>query len=167
MNIKIKNIVLSAMFAGLIFIATAFFKLPVPMSNGGYVHFGDALIFIAACLLPVTYAFPAAAIGATLADIYVGAALWAPYTFVIKALMALVFSSKNEKILNKRNVFGMMIASFINIIGYYFAEAIISKNLITPLASVPMGLVQFFGSIVFFVVIGLSLDKAKIKNRLK
>jgi uncharacterized repeat protein (TIGR04002 family) len=166
MNKKIKNIVLSAMFAGLIFIATAFFKLPVPMSNGGYVHFGDALIFIAACLLPATYAFPSAAIGATLADIYVGAALWAPYTFVIKALMTLMLYYKKEKILNKRNILGMIIASFINIIGYYFAEAVITKNLITPFASVPMGLVQFFGSIIFFIVVGLSLDKANIKNRL-
>ena len=47
--------------------------------NGGYIHLGDALIYLAAVLLPAPYAMAAGAIGGGLADLLT-APVWAPAT---------------------------------------------------------------------------------------
>ncbi|MEG2098022.1 MAG: ECF transporter S component, partial [Pseudoflavonifractor sp.] len=48
---QLRLLVLSALFAAAITIVTAYL-LHVPLPTGGYVHLGDALIYLAACLLP-------------------------------------------------------------------------------------------------------------------
>ena len=81
---KLLLLVLSALFAAMITVMTAFlFHIPIGV-NGGYLHFGDALIYLAASMLPTPYACIAAAVGAGLADIVSGAPIWAPFTLVIK-----------------------------------------------------------------------------------
>ena len=53
---KMKNLTLSAMFAAVIMLMILYlFHIPVG-SSGGYVHFGDAFIYLAACFLPMPYA---------------------------------------------------------------------------------------------------------------
>ena len=55
--------------AALITIMTAYIcHIPVG-TNGGYIHFGDALIYLSATLLPKPYAICAAAIGGGVADL--------------------------------------------------------------------------------------------------
>lgn len=165
-SLKVKKLTIAAMLAAFIFLATTFLKIPIPLSNNGYIHIGDALIFLTASLISPFYALMAASIGATLADIVSGSSVWAPYTFVIKGLMAVLFTYKANSIINKRNIIMAFLASLINITGYYFAEAIIAKNFLTPVASIPLNLIQFFGSLLFFVLLGIALDKVKIKNAL-
>ena len=72
----------------MIFSAVFLIKIPLVF---GYANIGDALIFLCALFLPVPYAMGAGAIGATLADIVSGYAVYAPFTFVIKAVMVLWF----------------------------------------------------------------------------
>lgn len=68
-NNKTKLMVLSALLAAMIFLSVAYlFHIPVG-ANAGYVHLGDAFIYLAAVLLPRPYAFAASAIGAGFADI--------------------------------------------------------------------------------------------------
>ena len=84
------------MLAALITVMTAWFcHLPVGI-NGGYIHFGDAVIYLAAAILPRPYALAAAAIGAGLADVLT-APMWAPATIVIKMLLVLPFTNKEAK----------------------------------------------------------------------
>ena len=53
---KLLLLVLSALFAAMITVMTAFlFHIPIGV-NGGYLHFGDALIYLAASMLPTPYA---------------------------------------------------------------------------------------------------------------
>ena len=53
----------AALFAAAIAVMTAYmFHIPIP--TGGYIHLGDALIYLAACLLPAPYAAAAAAAAA-------------------------------------------------------------------------------------------------------
>ena len=95
---KMKNLTLSAMFAAVIMLMILYlFHIPVG-SSGGYVHFGDAFIYLAACFLPMPYACGAAAIGAGLADVLSGSAIWAIPTMMIKPLTALWFTNKQEKL---------------------------------------------------------------------
>ena len=56
---------LTGLFAAMITLMTAYICHIPYGANGGYIHFGDALIYIAAVLLPRPYALAAAAIGGT------------------------------------------------------------------------------------------------------
>ena len=85
------NLVKAAVFAALIAVMTAYIKFNTGI-NDGYLHFGDSMIYLAACILPLPYAMAAAAIGGFCADILAGAAAWAPFTAVIKALNVLPFA---------------------------------------------------------------------------
>ena len=81
-------ITVTGLFAAMIALMTAYiFHIPYG-ANGGYIHFGDALIYIAAVLLPRPYALAAAAIGGGLADLMT-APMWAPATILIKMLITL------------------------------------------------------------------------------
>ena len=46
---QLKLVVVSAVFAALVFVLTYTLKVPTPT---GYVHIGDAAIYLAACVLP-------------------------------------------------------------------------------------------------------------------
>ena len=63
---KLHLLVISALFAAAIAVMTAYL-LHIPIPTGGYIHVGDALIYLAACLLPAPYAVGAAMVGAGLA----------------------------------------------------------------------------------------------------
>lgn len=60
---KLRLLCLAALFAGAIAVTTAYL-LHIPIPTGGYIHLGDALIYLAACLLPAPYAVGAAMVGA-------------------------------------------------------------------------------------------------------
>ena len=62
---NVKLITLTAIFAAMTYVLTAFLHIPTAK---GYIHIGDAVIFIAACILPKPYAAASAAIGASLSD---------------------------------------------------------------------------------------------------
>ena len=79
--------VTTAMMTAMVMIATTFFKIPNAM---GYIHLGDGFVLLAAIILPKKYACFAGGVGAGLADIYGGYAVWAPWTLVIKIVMVLI-----------------------------------------------------------------------------
>ena len=66
---QIRLLTTTALFAALITIFTAYIGHVPVGTNGGYIHFGDSLIYIAAAVLPMPYAFAAGAIGGGLADL--------------------------------------------------------------------------------------------------
>ena len=92
---KKKNIRLmcvAGVFTALVFIVTAYLHIP---TNNGYIHVGDALIYLSACILPLPYAMAVGAGGALLADCLTGYAIWAPGSLLIKAATALLFSKSS------------------------------------------------------------------------
>ncbi len=163
---SIKHLTIAALFTAMIAVFTGFiFHVPIKIgANTAYLHFGDAFIFIAASLLRLPYAVTAAAIGGALGDLMCGAVVWMPFTFVVKALMALMFTSKNNKIINKRNVFALFLSLIITVVIYYIAEALIYGNWITPALSIFGNVVQIVGSGIIYLGLGLALDKTKIKK---
>ena len=163
-SIKTKNIVLGALFASLIFIATLF-HIPTGF-NGGYIHIGDTFIYLAAVLLPTPYAMLASGIGAALCDGLSGAALWILPTLIIKPLMVLCFKRNQEKIFSKSNIFSVIIAGLLGWFGYYIFGAIISGNFIAPLATFFIEMIQPIISGIIFLVVGYALDKINIKEKI-
>ena len=113
----------TALFAAMIFVFTAYLHVP---SHTGYTHVGDAFLYLAACLLPASYGAAAGAIGAGLADLLSGYAIWAPGTVVIKAVTALLFSSDKPRIITSRNLLALPGAWLVCILGYWSYDALIT-----------------------------------------
>lgn len=162
-NRKTKLICISGIFTALVFVVTAYLHIP---SHTGYTHVGDGLIYIAACLLPLPYAMFVGAAGALLADCLTGFAIWAPGSVIIKMLAVLLFSRKKQNIICLRNTVSLIPASAICIGGYYLYESLITLNFVAPLSGIPGYITQSVLSSVLFVLLGISLDRFKIKTLL-
>lgn len=155
----------SAMFAAMITVTTAYlFHIPMG-ANGGYLHFGDGFIYLAACFLPAPYAMGAAAIGGGLADLLSGAPIWVLPTMIIKPLTAVWFTNKGP-LFCRRNLFALVLAGLTSNCGYYLAEVIFSGSWLAPLATQWGGLIQSAGSGVVFIAVALALDKLHMKSRI-
>lgn len=162
---KIRYLTMAGIMAALITLMTAYVcHVPVGV-NGGYIHFGDSLIYLAAVLLPRPYGLAAAAIGGGLADLLT-APMWAPATVIIKMLIALPFSNKPGRIVTFHNITASILAYFISGIGYFLAQYLIFGTWAVFLVSMGESLIQSAGSAVLFIILGLALDKAHIKARL-
>jgi uncharacterized repeat protein (TIGR04002 family) len=163
---QVRLLTSTAIFAAMITLMTAYICHIPDGINGGYIHFGDGLIYIAATLLPTPYALAAAAIGGGLADLLT-APMWAPATIIIKMLISLPFTRKKDKIVNVHNILALFAAAAISGVGYYLANAFLmggfEGGLIAYLFS--GNLVQSGGSAIVFVVLGLVLDKIGFKKR--
>ena len=89
---KVTNLVMTALMMCLIIAATMFIRIPIPMTQG-YVHLGDSMIFLSVLILGKKQGAAAAGLGSALGDVLGGYAFWAPWTFVIKFLMALILGA--------------------------------------------------------------------------
>lgn len=154
---KLRQMTTAAVFAAAITLVTAY-MLHIPIPTGGYVHLGDILIYIAASIMPAPYAIFAASIGAGLADLLT-APIWTVPTLIIKALVALVFTCKGEKILNKRNIAAVFIVSIMSPVLYSFAGCIIMKDASVFVPQLLGTLVQAIASGVLYFVFASVLDK--------
>ena len=113
---KTYTLTLTGIFAALITIFTAYIgHVPVGI-NGGYIHFGDGLIYLAATILPLPYAMLAGAIGGGLADLLTAPA-WTVATVIIKSLIVIPFTNKATTILSKRNIAAPVVSYFITATG--------------------------------------------------
>lgn len=172
MDKRLRYAVLAALLAALIFLFTAY-VLHIPVgTGGGYIHLGDAMVYLAAVLLPTPYAVAAAAIGGALADILSGAAIWALPTVIIKSLMVLFFTAKSDRLLCRRNCLAPLPAGLVGVVGYFLAEVAIvvlsdgtlQAAVVGGLAAVLPNMVQEIAGGIAFVLIALALDKVNIKK---
>ena len=154
---------LSGMLAALVFVVTAYLHIP---TYNGYVHFGDGFIFLSACILPMPYAVGVGAVGALLADLLTGFAIWAPGSVVIKAAIALLFTCKAKRIVTVRNALMLLPAAVISIAGYYFYEVLITGSFVASLAGVPGSAMQALASSAVYLAVGIALDRIGIAKRI-
>lgn len=155
---QVYELVLTGLMAALVMAATSFFRIPVPATNG-YVHLGDAFVFLSVMILGRRNGTIAAATGSGLADLLGGYAHWVPWTFAIKGLMAFAFGTILIVINNRNGNAGsseketqrstglltasaMALSSLIMIAGYFTAQRIIYGNLAAPLAALPGNIAQ-------------------------
>ncbi|NLB37101.1 MAG: TIGR04002 family protein [Clostridiales bacterium] len=160
------NLIITALFSAMITVLTAY-VCHIPWGgSGGYIHFGDGFIYLAACLLPTPYAIAAGAIGAGLADLLT-APLWFIPTVIIKSLITIPFTAKQNRIITARNIIAVFIAVAITVTGYYLAEVFLMNfNWTAPLVAIPGNLIQAAGSAAIFIALGFALDKADFKKKI-
>ena len=164
-NRKVLNMVYAAVFAAMIFALTRFIQIPVP-GGAGYLHFGDAMIYIVASTLGGPWALLASALGAAIADLS-SVAVYAPISAIVKVLIALPFvfvNKKSEKILTPLTICLTIPSGVITVLGYYLGDLIVNKAY--AVADIPMNIVQAVGSAIIFAVISAAFDAAKLKKKL-
>jgi uncharacterized repeat protein (TIGR04002 family) len=171
-NSTLLLLVLSAMFAALIAVVTAFIKIPSPL---GYTHAGDSMIYLAACVLPAPYGVAAAAIGGGLADLLAGYPHWAIPTAIIKSLNVVPFiiaryylkkKDRDNKIITVPTIISIIPTSAVTIFGYLFANALL-YDWASAIAEMPTCWVQPTAGAVLYLVVGIALDKMNFKSKLK
>lgn len=163
-SVNTRLITLSAVFAAMTYALTAFLHIPTAK---GYIHIGDAVIFIAASLLPKPYAMASAAIGASLSDALSGYWIWVPATFVIKALTALAFTSKKKKILCAHNFTALVPALVLCVGGYgLYSGLVIYGSLPAGFIDAPANLFQTAASAAVYIALSATLDKSGIKKKI-
>lgn len=167
------NIVMTALMIAIITISIMFIKIPIPGTQG-YVHLGDAMIFLSVLVLGWKYGAIAAAIGGALGDLMGGAALWAPWTFAIKAIMAIIMGLFIAGTMKKKpltiagvplmELIGMILAGIVMVIGYYIAEGVMVGNWVSPMLGVPWNIGQFAVGMVIAGVLAAALYKTSAKR---
>ncbi len=145
---KMKKVVMAALFAALTCVATFVIRIPISF---GYINLGDCMVLLSGWLLGPVYAFLSAGIGSAIADISSGYIIYAPVTFLIKGLMALVgyylFKAAGKKSQLTGNIVSGVVAEIIMVGGYYIFEGFM-YGFAGSLASVPANAVQGIAGII-------------------
>ena len=164
MNKKTKKIVMAALIAALACVATMIIKIPSPLK--GYLNLGDCIVLVAGWMLSPAYGFLAAGLGSALADILSGYVVYAPATFVIKGLMALIafygFKLLHNKIGNLQSkIIAGIFAEIVMILGYFVFEGFI-YGFAPSLVNIPANGVQGIAGLIIAVVLIKFFEKTKI-----
>lgn len=154
---KVQLLTYTGMFAAAITVTTAY-VLHIPLPTGGYIHLGDTLIYLAACLLPLPYAMAAGAVGGALADLLT-APMWTLPTFVIKALICLPFSRKERKLRSRRNYAAVVLAGLLSTTLYALTNVAFTGSWDAFLPQFLGTGIQAVGSGVVFVVLMRAVGK--------
>lgn len=164
MNTKTQKIATAAMFAALACIATMIIKIPSPMK--GYLNLGDCIVLLSGWVLSPMYGFLAAGIGSALADLFSGYVIYAPATFVIKGLMAVVayfiftFTREMFDKMLSRIVSGVA-AEIVMVLGYFVFEGIL-YGFIPSSVNIPANAMQGVAGLIIGILLIKIFEKYKI-----
>ena len=145
---KTLDLIMTSMLVALVFLSTFFLNIKLPISiNGGLVHLGTAMLFIASILFGPKKGALAGAIGMGLFDLVGGWLLWAPITIVARGLQGFIvgkiaWSNGRKGSSLAINVIATIVSIPFMIAVYYFGEVILYGNWIVPLTSIPGDLLQ-------------------------
>lgn len=164
-GIKLRKIVLAAMFAALACVATMVIQVPSP--TNGYLNFGDGIVLLSGWILGPVYGALAAGVGSMFADIFSGYMYYAPGTFVIKALVALTASLLMKSFKDsgsKKKLFTEIVSGIageaVMVLGYFLYAMLFLQKGIAAAASIPGNIVQGVFGIIVSVLVYELLAKA-------
>ena len=160
-----RQIIFSALLAALTCVATMLIKIPSPLA--GYINLGDCVVLLCGILLPTPYAFCAAGIGSALADVFSGYAMYAPATFVIKGLMAIIVRGFYLLFKRKGKRFGYLLGGILAelwmIMGYLLFESVL-YGIVPSLVNVPANAVQGVAGVLIGALLIKLFEKQKIAS---
>lgn len=154
----IKKLVRIAVLTALACVLTIFPKVPI---GGGYVHFGDCIIYITAIVLGPVPGAIVGAIGHSLADFLSGYPIFVLPTLIIKGIMGFVIGKIVYKHISVGRYALAAIAALVIVTGGYFAAEVPLMGMETALISLMSSPLQWAMSMLASAVIIPIL----IKNR--
>ena len=157
MKKELRTLIIAAVFIALTYVFTAFVNIQIPPGNpAGLTHLGNIPVFIAAMLFGKKTGAAVGGVGMALFDLFSPYAVWAPFTFIINALMGLAIAT----IVEKKDKFQWYLLAIIAAIGikvggYYIAEGILYGNWIAPVVAIPANILQVVvAAVVVLPIIG-------------
>lgn len=159
-----QKIVIAALLAALTCVATMIIKIPSPLK--GYLNLGDCVVLLAGWMLSPVYGFLAAGLGSALADLFSGYVVYAPATFVIKGLMALIayygFKLLHKKLGNlpSRIITGT-VAELVMILGYFAFEGFL-YGFGPSVVNIPANGVQGIAGLIIGCILVKVFEKSKL-----
>ncbi|WP_071396786.1 ECF transporter S component [Bacillus tuaregi] len=162
---KTFDLIMTSMLVALVFLSTFLLNIRLPIAaNGGLVHLGTAMLFIASILFGPKKGALAGAIGMGLFDLVGGWLVWAPITFVSRGLQGFIVGkiawSKGRKGNSMAlNITATIVSIPFMVAVYYLGEVILYGNWIAPLASIPGDLVQNVVGIIIAIPVCAALKK--------
>lgn len=167
---KTFDLVITAILAALVFVATMFINLKLPFGQGGLIHLGTSMLFISAILFGPKKGALAGAIGMGLFDIVGGWLIWAPTTIISRALQGFIVGkiawSKGHKGDNIGfNILGTVVSMPVMIAVYYIGQAIMFNSWVAPLASIPGDVIQNIVGLIIAIPVCVVLKKTPYFKR--
>lgn len=164
MKTKTQKIVSASMLAALCCVATMIIKIPSPLK--GYINLGDCVVLISGWILSPVYGFMAAGIGSALADIFSGYVIYAPATFVIKGIMAVIahfcFKGIKNKIGNiPSHIISGALAEIEMIVGYFVFEGFM-YGFLASAVNIPANGVQGIAGLIIGILLIKVFERSKI-----
>lgn len=168
MNTRTKNIVMAALMAALTCIATMIIHIPSPLK--GYVNLGDCIVLSAGWILSPAYGFLAAGLGSALADLFSGYVIYAPATFMIKGLMAVIafygFQILHKKLGNfSSRIISGVTSEIVMILGYFVFEGFM-YGFIPSAVNIPANSVQGIAGLIIAMILMRVFEQNKISLKL-
>lgn len=165
-NKTVFNIIKCALFAALCMLGTCLIVVPLPL---GYINIGDVFVLLTGWCLGF-YGVVAGALGSALADLISGYVVYAPTTFAVKGLVALVcfvlynalqkaFKSDKTDILAR--IISAIVAELVMIGGYFLFESIL-YGVATAAVNIVNSAIQASICIVLAVIVVSIMAKIRI-----
>jgi len=156
---KTKDLVLAALFIALVYLATAFLRIPSPdVTGAGQVHTGTAVVFV------ISVAFgpkmgAISSLGMVLFNLTFGLVPWAPINLISRPIMAFIFGgiahfagARGKRI--SLNVIAAIVGGAWMVATMYVGQVIMfSVPWVVPAAFIPNNVAQ----IVLALAIGLPM----------
>lgn len=141
----VNRLVFASLIAAFTLVATMIRIAPTTQS---YFNLGEVVVYTSAILFGPVPAAPGVAVGSALGDIILGSPVWAPFSFVIKGIEALIVAFLS---LRSRSAIGdaaaiipgaaWMIAAYCASIFYLYGPAAVPVEFTVDLAQTATGLV--------------------------
>ena len=166
-DMKLRKLVLAALFAALCTVMTMVVQVPSPMQ--GYVNLGDCAVLLSAWVLGPWYGGAAAGLGSMLADL-LSYPHYAPGTLVIKFTMAVaaayIFEAMRERSGKlAAQLIGGAAAEIIMVLGYFGYASLWRGKGLAAAASIPGNLVQGVFGIAAGIAVYAVLDRSHVLAR--
>jgi uncharacterized membrane protein len=139
------QLALAALFAALVFVVTSLPPITIPATSG-YFNLGETIIYVAALVAGSLTGGIAGGVGASLADVYLGFAVFAPGTLAIKGIEGALVGFLNQKLrrripnMSLRATFSVIVGGLEMVTGYFLYEQLVLGT--AAIAEVPFNLVQ-------------------------
>ena len=158
-KIDLRKLVIAALLASFTCVATMIIQ--IPNGIGGYFNLGDCIVLLCGWLLGPVYGALAAGIGSMLADVFSSYVVYAPATFVIKALMAVAaFCLLRKGLL--WTVFSGVCAEIVMIFGYFVFEGFLYNNFGTAAAAMVANALQGAAGVTCAVLLKEFIDRKRL-----
>jgi len=144
---KIIKLVTAALFAAMTCIVTMLHIFNY--GNGAYIHPGDAFVMLSGIILGPIYGGISAGIGSMFADLILAAPQYAPATFFIKLLAAMLTAYSYRKLRSHSVIIAGSLGGIIVTLGYFIYERFLYSSVEIALVGVPGNILQSIIGIVF------------------